>query len=102
MDAVTEVVDSELGKYGVTITHPAGGYFLWVKLPQNIPAESVLKYAAENVHVTFVPGRAASLSGQYGNYIRLSIAYYETDEITEAAKKFSQAVIAVIEQTNNA
>lgn len=101
MNAVTDVVDSELGKYGVTITHPAGGYFLWVKLPENIAAESVLKYAAENVHVTFVPGRAASLSGQYGNYIRLSIAYYETDEITEAAKKFSQAVKTVIEQTNN-
>jgi len=98
MNAVTGVVDQMLGEYGVTITHPAGGYFLWVKLPDNITAESVLKYSSQELQVTFVPGRAASLSGNYGNHIRLSIAYYETDEITEAARKFSQAVIAVIKQ----
>jgi len=96
MDTIIRIVEEELTKFGVTISHPAGGYFLWVKLPEHIPAPFVLKHASENYNVTFVPGKMTSLSGKFENYLRLSFAYYEINDIIEGTKRFTKAVAAVI------
>lgn len=96
MNAVIKIVEDELTKLGVTISHPAGGYFLWVKMPEHIHAAFVLKHASEKYNVTFVPGQMTSLSGKFENYIRLSFAYYEIDDLIEGTKRFTQAVAAVI------
>lgn len=96
MDTIIDIVEKQLGEHGVTISHPAGGYFLWVKLPEHIPASFVLKHASERYNVTFVPGKMTSLSDQFDNYIRLSFAYYELEDIKEGTQRFADAVAAVI------
>ena len=96
MDTIIDIVESNLSEHGVTISHPAGGYFLWVKLPDHIPASFVAKHASEKYNVTFVAGKLTSLSGQFDNYIRLSFAYYELADIKEGTQRFTQAVADVI------
>ena len=56
MAAVIEVVEAKLAKFGVTITHPEGGYFLWVKLPPEIDSARVLEISQSSENVTFVKG----------------------------------------------
>ena len=56
MEAVIDVVESILSKHGVTITHPSGGYFLWVKMPPEVDSAKVLEISKSQENVTFVKG----------------------------------------------
>jgi len=56
MEVVIEVVEKNLTKYGVTITHPTGGYFLWVKLPPEVNSARVWDISKTTENVTFVKG----------------------------------------------
>nr|XP_018667032.1 uncharacterized protein YER152C [Ciona intestinalis] len=97
MQAVISIVERKLSKYGVTITHPNGGYFLWVKLPQKIKSAQVLEVSKKTENVTFIKGELASVKGDFDNYIRLSIAYYELEEIKKGAEGLCRAIEAVIQ-----
>ena len=55
MSTVISVIEENLSKYGVTITHPEGGYFLWVKLPSSVDSARVLELSKKE-NVTFVKG----------------------------------------------
>jgi len=55
METVISVVEENLSKFGVTISHPEGGYFLWVKLPANVDSARVLELSTKE-KVTFVRG----------------------------------------------
>jgi len=101
MEVVISCVENRLGKYGVTISQPDGGYFLWVKLPKHVTGGQVLEYSKVHEKVTFVPGIRTSLVGNFANYIRLSIAYYEADELAEGAERFCRAVECVIKTSSN-
>ena len=56
MDVAISTVEENLSKYGVTITHPEGGYFLWVKLPEDMDSAKILELSKERENVTFVKG----------------------------------------------
>ena len=56
MSTFISIVEDSLSKYGVTISHPDGGYFLWVKLPTGVTGDEVLEFAKTSENVTFVPG----------------------------------------------
>ena len=56
MSTVIGVVEGSLSKYDVTISHPDGGYFLWLKLPEDINSARVLEISSESEKVTFVKG----------------------------------------------
>jgi len=101
MSTFISIVEDSLSKYGVTISHPDGGYFLWVKLPTGVTGDEVLEFAKTSENVTFVPGVKTSLNGNFENYIRLSIAYYEADEIAIGAKSFCRAVEYSIKKSCN-
>src|SRR5580704_2943833 len=57
---------------GVNWTRPEGGFFIWVKLPAEVSGASLLKRAAEEAKVAFVPGIAFFHDGSGENTIRLS------------------------------
>jgi len=98
MSAFVTSVEQRLSKYGVTITNPDGGYFLWVKLPDDVTGDDVLAESSKNEKITFVPGVKTSFSGNFKNYIRLSLAYYEAEEIKVGVERFCDAVERVITQ----
>ena len=56
MSAFVTSVEQRLSKYGVTITNPDGGYFLWVKLPDDVTGDAVLAESSKNEKITFVLG----------------------------------------------
>jgi len=99
METVIEVIEENLAKFGVTISHPEGGYFLWVKLPPNIDSARVLELSSKD-KVTFVKGNLTSICGDFSNYIRLCIAYYEPEDLKEGSQRLCRAIIETINEQN--
>ncbi len=77
---------------GVTWTRPQGGLFLWVRMPEGVNAEDVLKVALEE-KVAFVPGRAFYPGGNDGHCcMRLNFSYCKPESIEEGIKRLGRAM----------
>ena len=77
---------------GVTWTRPQGGLFLWVRMPEGVDAEDVLKLALEE-KVAFVPGRAFYPGGNDGHCcMRLNFSYCKPEIIEEGIKRLGRAM----------
>lgn len=63
-------------------TRPDGGYFFWLKLNQEIDTIA-LKEKALNRDVGFTAGELFSSQRRLQNYIRLSFAHYNEDDILD-------------------
>lgn len=61
---------------GTRMTHPAGGFILWVEMPEGIDALQLYHRAFEH-GISIVPGPLFSLSDKYGHHIRLSAAQWD-------------------------
>lgn len=59
---------------GTRATAPAGGYLLWVELPEGCSALRLFREALA-AHITITPGNLFSPSGRYDRYLRLSACY---------------------------
>ncbi len=55
------------------VTRPAGGFVLWVQLPEEIDSLEVYKLALQN-GITITPGYLFSPTNQFSNFIRLNAA----------------------------
>jgi len=55
------------------VTRPAGGFVLWVQLPENIDSLELYKLALQN-NITITPGYLFSPTNQFSNFIRLNAA----------------------------
>ena len=87
-------LDQELRKHlpsSVTFQKPDGGYFFWLKLPENIDGEKLLKVAA-NHQVGFQPGVRFSSRNTQSNQIRLSFAFYNEAELQQGATRLAAAI----------
>lgn len=67
---------------GTGMSRPAGGFILWVEMPTGTDSLALYHRAVEE-GISITPGPLFSLSGKFGNYIRLSAAYL--DEKVERA-----------------
>jgi len=76
-----------------TWTHPAGGFFIWVTLPQYVKTPQILSKALE-AGVTFVPGDGCypNSSGKGHNALRLAFCYEEPEAIREAVRRLSLVI----------
>jgi 2-aminoadipate transaminase len=77
----------------VTWTHPKGGLFLWVTMPEGTDSETLFRAAlAENV--AFVPGDSfyANDSREGSRHMRLNFSYSQPDLIREGIRRLSVAV----------
>ncbi|MFO7633420.1 MAG: PLP-dependent aminotransferase family protein [Caldilinea sp.] len=75
----------------VTYAAPTGGYFFWLRLAQTIDGEALLQHAAAH-KVSFRPGVRFSGCGGLRNYIRLSFAYYEEEQLLEGVHRLKNAI----------
>ena len=64
-----------------TWTNPQGGFFLWLTFGDHVDTSKLFDAAVRN-GVAFIPGRAFSVTGQFGNALRLCFAS-QTPERTE-------------------
>jgi DNA-binding transcriptional MocR family regulator len=78
----------------VEFTRPAGGLFLWVKLPEGIDARWLLERALEE-KVAFVPGDSFFPGGGHENTLRLNFSAMPEDRITEGIRRLGRVLSTV-------
>lgn len=89
-DAMLEAMKKEFPE-NVKYTHPHGGLFTWVELPEGINAGDVLKKALEE-KVAFVPGTAFFPNGGHENTFRLNYATMDEDKILEGIARLGKVL----------
>lgn len=72
-------------------TTPAGGFYVWVTLPPNIDAKSMLPRAVKEL-VAYTPGTAFYADGSGRNRIRLAFCYPTPDFIREGIRRLSTVI----------
>jgi DNA-binding transcriptional MocR family regulator len=73
----------------VTFREPEGGFFNWLKLPDQVDAADLLSNARKSL-VGFQPG--IKFSGMQGlkNYARLSFSFYDIEQLEEGVKRLAR------------
>ncbi|NLC74755.1 MAG: PLP-dependent aminotransferase family protein [Clostridiales bacterium] len=78
---------------GVTWTHPVGGLFLWVMLPENMKAQDVYMKALEK-NVAFVPGDTFFPNGGVFNCFRMNYSCMPDEKIIEGVTALADVIKA--------
>ena len=82
----------------VTWTHPAGGLFLWVTLPEGMDCHQLFKVAVKN-DVAFVPGDCFFTGEDEGKRnLRLNFSYTNPEQIREGIRRLSVAIKAQMKE----
>lgn len=72
----------------VSWTHPGGGMFTWLTLPEGMDAEILLPRCISEVGLAYVPGRHFMACHQVDNVLRMSFSSYEPPVIEDAIARF--------------
>jgi DNA-binding transcriptional MocR family regulator len=72
----------------VSFAESGGGFFTWLRLPQNIDAEKLLP-EAHRLDVGYAPGSLFSSLRDLKNFMRLSFAYYDESALIEGAERLA-------------
>jgi len=91
LDALTQQMPA-----GTTWTHPAGGFYVWVTLPEGLDSKVLLPRAV-TARVAFVPGTAFYADGSGRNHLRLSYCYPEPDRIREGVRRLATVLEEEVE-----
>ncbi len=76
----------------VTWTHPQGGLFLWVTLPEGTDCQKLFRTALEH-NVAFVPGDSFYAPGQVvSSHMRLNFSNATPEQIREGIRRLGVAV----------
>jgi len=67
-------------------TRPGGGYFFWLRFDESVNTTPI-KQAARKAAAGFQAGSVFSSKGQLNNYLRLSFAHYNEDDIREGVAR---------------
>lgn len=84
---------------GVKWTHPQGGLFLWLTLPECIDSRELLSEALK-FKVAFVPGSSCFADGSHPNTMRLNFSYANPDLINEGIGRLANAIKQFIAKNN--
>jgi DNA-binding transcriptional MocR family regulator len=76
---------------GMTWTYPAGGYFIWCRLPAGMRARALAVEAARE-GVTFVSGEAFSPTGNERDALRLNYSGVPDAQIEEGVRRLTVAI----------
>lgn len=76
----------------VTWTHPKGGLFLWVTLPEGMDSQRLFETALHE-NVAFVPGDCFYANGDEGRrHLRLNFSNAQPEQIREGVRRLSLAL----------
>ncbi len=90
-----------LGDYlpDLSWTHPNGGFYVWVTLPENLDSKSMLPRAVKEL-VAYTPGTAFYADGNGRTAMRLSFCYPTPEFIREGIRRLSVVVNGELELLN--
>jgi DNA-binding transcriptional MocR family regulator len=72
-------------------THPDGGFYLWVTLPEGIDSKAMLPLAVKEL-VAYTPGTAFFGDGTGQRHLRISYCYPSPDNIKLGIKRLSNVI----------
>lgn len=75
---------------GIRVTDPAGGYLLWIELPEGIDTLALYR-AALKEGIAITPGHLFSAGDRYRNFIRLNAANW-SDAAPPAIRRLGQVI----------
>jgi 2-aminoadipate transaminase len=94
-DAMLSTLDAAMPA-GVSWTRPAGGFFVWVTLPEGVDAKAMLP-AAIGARVAYVPGTGFFADGGGRSNMRLSYCYPTPDQIREGVGRLAEVIGAQLQ-----
>jgi DNA-binding transcriptional MocR family regulator len=80
-------------------TVPNGGFYVWLKLPDNIDSKSMLPRAVKEL-VAYTPGTAFYADGGGRNFMRLAFCYPTPEFIREGIRRLSTVINGELELLN--
>jgi DNA-binding transcriptional MocR family regulator len=83
---------------GTRMTHPAGGFVLWLELPKPVSTRALFRRALEQ-GICFAPGDVFSASDRYGNCLRLSAGYGWTPRIERGVQTLGEMAQRAVART---
>lgn len=91
---VSAILHEQLGSF-ISFDQPMGGYFFWLRLPDHIDGAAV-RAVCQQHHVDVRHGALFSPADGSGfsNYLRISFAFYEDDQLAEGIHRLCTAVRA--------
>jgi len=89
-DAMLAALETEMPP-GVTVTHPRGGLFLWLELPEEVDARRLLRISLDR-GVAFVPGGSFFPNTQRKNTMRLNFSNMPEQRIMEGIRRLGAAM----------
>jgi len=93
-DAMLDALDDYLPD--LEWTHPTGGFYVWLTLPDNLDSKAMLPRAVKEL-VAYTPGTAFFANGDGRSNMRLSFCYPTPEFIREGIRRLSIVVNGELE-----
>ena len=77
---------------GVAWTHPEGGMFVWLTLPEGLNGAFLLEQSIAKEKLAFVPGQAFFADGTGGNSLRLSFSNSSETQIADGIARLGRVL----------
>lgn len=90
-NTLLDALEHEFGGVNMRWTRPAGGLFIWVKLPEEVDRVRLRELATER-HVTYAMGRAFHALDHNVPYLRLAFGWVANDDIPEGVRRLAECV----------
>ncbi len=94
-DAMLDGLDAVMPS-GCRWTRPAGGFYVWLQLPDGLDSKAMLPRAVSS-RVAYVPGTGFYADGQGAQHMRLSYCFPDPDRIREGVRRLGGVIEAEIE-----
>lgn len=91
LDSLTQLMPA-----GTSWTHPTGGFYVWMTLPEGLDSK-VMQPRALTARVAYVPGIGFYADGQGRREMRLSYCFPEPDRIREGVRRLAGVLEAELE-----
>ncbi len=89
-DVMLKAMEEHFPKEGFTWTHPEGGLFLFVWMPEELDAQKLFERAVKEAGVAFVPGSSFYPNGGGKNTMRLNFSCMPPERIKEGIKRLGK------------
>jgi DNA-binding transcriptional MocR family regulator len=99
-----EIASAAVSRYfpaGTRITRPAGGYFLWVELPQDIDALELQRLALAH-RISLAPGQLFSTERRFKHFVRINYGHPDARTLVDALKTVGRLAGSLVKRGNTA
>lgn len=90
-DALCQVLYEHL-PISCSFNRPSGGYFVWIKLPENCNGESLSDYILKNHKVFAIKGNRFSYENKSKNFLRVTFAFHPPTVLQKAARSLCDGI----------